>query len=41
MDASDLRAGAGAVAPMLVGIIPFGLVAGASPTADGLGGGVA
>ena len=41
VDASDLRAGAVAVAPMLVGVVPFGLVAGASPTADGLGGEVA
>jgi predicted branched-subunit amino acid permease len=38
---ADLRAGARAVAPMLVGVIPFGLVAGATPVNDGLGGGVA
>jgi len=38
---AELRAGAAAVAPMLVGIIPFGLVAGATPVANGLGGGVA
>jgi predicted branched-subunit amino acid permease len=35
---SDLRSGAIAVAPMLVGVIPFGLVAGASPVDEGLGG---
>ena len=34
----ELRAGAAAVAPMLLGIVPFGLVAGASPPAGGLGG---
>ena len=39
--ADDLRAGARAVAPMLVGVVPFGLVAGATPVAHGLGGGVA
>lgn len=33
----DFRAGARSVAPMLVGVIPFGLVAGASPAAKGLG----
>jgi predicted branched-subunit amino acid permease len=37
----DLRAGAAAVAPMLVGIIPFGLVAGATPVTDGFGGAAA
>lgn len=37
----DLRAGARAVAPMLVGVVPFGLVAGATPVSHGLGGGVA
>jgi predicted branched-subunit amino acid permease len=41
--ASDLRAdaiaGAKSVAPMLVGVIPFGLVAGATPATTGLGGG--
>lgn len=31
------RAGAAAVAPMLVGVIPFGLVAGATPAENGLG----
>lgn len=34
----DARAGVAAVAPMLLGVIPFGLVAGASPVAEGLGG---
>lgn len=37
----DFRAGARAVAPMLVGVVPFGLVAGASPVTEGLGGAVA
>src|SRR5947208_6238747 len=37
----DLRAGARAVAPMLVGVVPFGLVAGASPVTHGLGGAAA
>ena len=37
MRSSDWRAGARSVAPMLVGVIPFGLVAGASPAAKGLG----
>jgi predicted branched-subunit amino acid permease len=41
MAASDFRAGVVAVVPLLVGAIPFGLVAGASPTAQGLGGGAA
>lgn len=36
---SELVAGARAVAPMLVGVIPFGLVAGATPATTGLGGG--
>lgn len=36
---AELIAGAKAVAPMLVGVIPFGLVAGATPVATGLGGG--
>ena len=35
----ELAAGARAVAPMLVGVIPFGLVAGATPATTGLGGG--
>lgn len=33
----DVRAGAVAVAPMLIGVVPFGLVAGASPVEGGLG----
>jgi predicted branched-subunit amino acid permease len=37
---AELVAGARAVAPMLIGVIPFGLVAGATPVATGLGGGV-
>jgi len=37
---AELRAGAKAVAPMLVGVIPFGLVAGATPATTGLGGGI-
>lgn len=41
MLSTDFRAGVRAVAPMLVGVIPFGLVAGASPVAKGLGTGVA
>jgi len=32
-----MRAGATAVAPMLIGVVPFGLVAGATPVANGLG----
>jgi len=39
--AAELRAGAAAVAPMLIGVVPFGLVAGASPVDQGLGGGAA
>jgi predicted branched-subunit amino acid permease len=35
------RLGAAAVAPMLIGVIPFGLVAGATPPARGLGGAAA
>jgi predicted branched-subunit amino acid permease len=38
---AELIAGAKAVAPMLVGVIPFGLVAGATPATTGLGGGAA
>jgi predicted branched-subunit amino acid permease len=41
MDLSDVRAGAVAIAPMLVGVVPFGLVAGATPTSEGLGAGAA
>ena len=37
----EFRAGAVAVAPMLVGVVPFGLVAGATPATNGLGGGAA
>jgi predicted branched-subunit amino acid permease len=37
----DLRAGARAVAPMLVGVVPFGLVAGATPVTHDLGAAVA
>ena len=33
----DLRAGAAAVAPMMVGVVPFGLVAGATPAQHKLG----
>jgi predicted branched-subunit amino acid permease len=36
---AELLAGAKSVLPMLVGIIPFGLVAGATPATTGLGGG--
>ena len=35
---TEARAGAVAVAPMLVGVVPFGLVAGAAPVSEGLGG---
>lgn len=38
---AEAVAGARAVAPMLVGVIPFGLVAGATPATTGLGGGTA
>ncbi|MDQ3945133.1 MAG: AzlC family ABC transporter permease, partial [Actinomycetota bacterium] len=41
MSLSDARAGAAAVAPMVIGVIPFGLVAGATPMATGLGAGAA
>jgi predicted branched-subunit amino acid permease len=37
MHFDEVRAGAGAVAPMLLGVIPFGLVAGATPVTGGLG----
>jgi predicted branched-subunit amino acid permease len=37
----EVRAGARAVAPMLVGVVPFGLVAGAAPAENGLGAGSA
>jgi predicted branched-subunit amino acid permease len=36
---ADVLAGMRSVAPMLVGVIPFGLVAGATPAANGVGGG--
>lgn len=36
MLSADFRAGAAVVSPMLVGIVPFGLVAGASAVAKGL-----
>ncbi len=35
---SQARAGALTVAPMLLGVVPFGLVAGAAPVAEGLSG---
>jgi predicted branched-subunit amino acid permease len=38
---ADVRAGARVVAPMLVGVIPFGLVAGATPVDRHLGGAIA
>lgn len=41
MALSDARAGAVAVLPQVIGIIPFGLVAGATPVATGLGVGAA
>ena len=41
MSLSEARAGVRAVAPMLVGVIPFGLVAGATPVSDGHGVGAA
>ena len=41
MQLDEVRAGAAAVAPMLVGVIPFGLVAGATPVTGGLGAGAA
>jgi predicted branched-subunit amino acid permease len=37
---AEVVAGARAILPMLVGVIPFGLVAGATPATNGLGGGV-
>lgn len=37
----EMRAGALAIAPMLVGVIPFGLVAGVLPVSQGLGGAAA
>jgi len=38
---AEARAGAVSIAPMLLGVVPFGLVAGAAPVAGGLGGGAA
>lgn len=35
---THLRAGAAAIAPMLMGVVPFGLVAGAAPVANGFDG---
>ncbi len=35
---SEFRAGVAAMVPMLIGVVPFGLVAGAAPVAGGLGG---
>jgi predicted branched-subunit amino acid permease len=35
---TEARAGAAAAAPMLLGVVPFGLVAGAAPVAHGFGG---
>ncbi len=37
----EFRAGAGAIAPMLIGVVPFGLVAGVTAVAGGLGFGAA
>lgn len=37
----DYRAGAAVIAPMLVGVVPFGLVAGATTSGEGLGAGTA
>lgn len=37
MSRDELRAGAMAIVPMLIGVIPFGLVAGVTPVAGGLG----
>jgi predicted branched-subunit amino acid permease len=41
MPRDELRAGAMAIVPMLIGVIPFGLVAGVTPVAAGLGAGAA
>ena len=35
---TDARAGAAAIAPMLLGVVPFGLVAGVAPVAEGFDG---
>ncbi|MFA5564848.1 MAG: AzlC family ABC transporter permease [Acidimicrobiia bacterium] len=37
MDFKEIRSGARACVPMLIGVIPFGLVAGVTPVAKGLG----
>jgi 4-azaleucine resistance transporter AzlC len=37
VDTRELMLGARATAPMLVGVVPFGLVAGAAPAAEGMG----
>ncbi|MBK5223064.1 MAG: AzlC family ABC transporter permease [Acidimicrobiia bacterium] len=37
MDTTELRAGMRSCVPMLIGVIPFGLVAGATPAAEGFG----
>lgn len=41
MSRDELRAGAMAIVPMLIGVIPFGLIAGVTPVAGGLGAGAA
>src|SRR5580765_2277526 len=41
MSRLEVRAGARAVAPMLIGIVPFGLVVGATAVTDHFGTGVA
>jgi predicted branched-subunit amino acid permease len=41
MPTSELRAGAMAIVPMLIGVVPFGLVAGVTAVAGGLGIGAA
>jgi predicted branched-subunit amino acid permease len=38
---ADVRRGARAILPMLIGVVPFGFIAGASPVTGGLGAGVA
>ena len=37
----EVRAGVAAMVPMMIGAVPFGLVAGATPVSRGLGGGAA
>ena len=41
VDRHSARAGSAAVLPMLIGVVPFGLIAGAAPVSEGLGGGLA